>query len=170
MFTATRPTAAVHVCAALLATLVPGLSTPASACRGAGDACYVPGGSEGRHSSCCGEDPTKPRECYGGCCLACDGPAMDPTSVCVRKNSTRSTCPHNPPLPPPPPPPRPCSEEVLASGIRLPCPWPPVGNMSRAVATPHYITDPPAVITVDNGRQLFVDGFLLDHARTQASA
>ena len=31
-------------------------------------------------SSCCGEE--NPRECYGGCCLKCNGPVMDKASRC----------------------------------------------------------------------------------------
>lgn len=141
--------------ALMLACLL--LGHGATACRRLGQRCYVPGGSEGNSSSCCGEDPRKSSECFGGCCLVCNGPVKAPTSVCV-KNKT--ACPA--PAPPPPtPPPRPCTPEVLASGITLPCPWPPVGNMSRTVATPHYLTTPPAVISVDTGRQLFVDDFLV---------
>ena len=118
-----------------------------------GRPCHVPGEPPNR-SSCCGEE--NPHECYSGCCLACNGPVMDPGSRCVAKNGSHSTCPPAAPPPPPPPPPRPCTEENLASGIRLPCPWPPRLNMTRETITPHYLTAPPATINIDDGRQLFI--------------
>ena len=63
----------------------------------------------------------------------------------------------------PPSPPRPCTGETLASGIRLPCPWPPVRPMTRQAETPHYIAEPPPAIAVDDGRSLFVDDFLISN-------
>lgn len=126
--------------------------------------CHLPGNPV-NSSSCCGE-AHPPHECYGGCCLACNGPVMNPHSRCVPRNSTVSRCPsHHPtPSPLPPPPPRPCTEETLATGIRLPCPWPPVRNMTRETQIPHYIASPPAVISIDVGRQLFVDDFLISNS------
>ena len=134
--------------------------------------CVVGAGSGVNVSSCCGE--ANPHECYGGCCLACNGPVMDPRSRCVGTNSSHSKCPLHPlpkppppPLPPPPPP-RPCTPERLASGIQLPCPWPPLLNMTRETTVPHYIRAPPAAINIDDGRQLWVDDFLVDTEQTSA--
>ena len=129
-----------------------------------GRACHVPG-TAFNHSSCCGEI-APPHECYNGCCLACNGPVMDPKSRCIVKNSSHSRCPPPPPPPVPPPPPRPCEPETLASGITLPCPWPPLLNMTRDTILPHYITTPPKAINIDDGRQLWVDDFLVDTQRT----
>src|SRR5262245_29982508 len=54
--------------------------------------------------------------------------------------------------------------EVLYNGIRLASPWPPrLRSLSRDVVTPPYLLDPPAVIPIDLGRQLFVDDFLVEH-------
>src|SRR5262245_31068164 len=53
--------------------------------------------------------------------------------------------------------------EVLYNGIRLATPWPPrLRSLSRDVVTPPYLLDPPAVIPIDLGRQLFVDDFLVE--------
>ncbi len=52
--------------------------------------------------------------------------------------------------------------EVLYNGIRLPLDWPPrLNGMDREVMPVPYLDDPPAVIPVDVGRQLFVDDFLI---------
>jgi hypothetical protein len=57
----------------------------------------------------------------------------------------------------------PDSRVVLYNGVRLAAPWPP---QRRAVATspvpPPYLRDPPDVIPIDVGRQLFVDDFLIE--------
>jgi hypothetical protein len=55
--------------------------------------------------------------------------------------------------------------ETLYNGIGLPEVWPPkVGELTREpLATPPYLAAPPAVIPIDVGRQLFVDGFLIEH-------
>jgi len=55
--------------------------------------------------------------------------------------------------------------EILHNGIRLASPWPP-GNRYFAVdpQTPPYLADPPAVIPIDVGRQLFVDDFLIEES------
>jgi hypothetical protein len=55
--------------------------------------------------------------------------------------------------------------EVLYNGIVLPNEWPP-RNMradSYAPMPVPYLADPPALIPVDTGRQLFVDDFLIEY-------
>lgn len=55
--------------------------------------------------------------------------------------------------------------ETLYNGIVLPSPWPP--SRSELPETPHpppYLADPPAVIDIDVGRQLFVDDFLIQES------
>ena len=85
-----------------------------------------------------------------------------------------------PPAPAPPPSPAPapepaapCEGELLHNGICLPAQWPPRLNWSklceRTPRTPPYIAHPPAVISVDVGRQLFVDDFLIDTADNMSS-
>lgn len=54
--------------------------------------------------------------------------------------------------------------ELLYNGIRLPAKWPPQApqaSKDKNLETPHYLTNPPAVIPIDVGRQLFVDDFLI---------
>jgi hypothetical protein len=52
--------------------------------------------------------------------------------------------------------------EVLHNGIRLPGVWPPrLRSFAPEPLTPPYLLDPPAVISIDVGRQLFVDDFLI---------
>jgi len=53
---------------------------------------------------------------------------------------------------------------VLYNGIRLPSVWPPrdVRLSVDPPAAPPYLTEPPAVIPIDVGRQLFVDDFLVE--------
>mmetsp|Transcript_24679 Transcript_24679/g.58269 ORF Transcript_24679/g.58269 Transcript_24679/m.58269 type:complete len:665 (+) Transcript_24679:185-2179(+) len=56
--------------------------------------------------------------------------------------------------------------ELLHNGIVLPPEWPPrsVGYtdlLAQRPPTPPYLRDPPAVIGIDVGRQLFVDDFLV---------
>ena len=51
--------------------------------------------------------------------------------------------------------------QVLYNGIALPQQWPPVGGPSQNYNVPSYITNPPAVIPINTGRQLFVDDFLI---------
>lgn len=52
---------------------------------------------------------------------------------------------------------------TLYNGIRLADPWPPRRRSLPALPlTPPYLVDPPAVIPIDVGRQLFVDDFLID--------
>ncbi|MDA0831705.1 MAG: hypothetical protein O2955_02325 [Planctomycetota bacterium] len=56
------------------------------------------------------------------------------------------------------------AEEVLYNGIKLPEQWPPrPESFSRdPQPEPPYLSDPPKVISIDVGRQLFVDDFLID--------
>src|SRR5581483_9124798 len=56
--------------------------------------------------------------------------------------------------------PRP-SGEVLYNGIILPAEWPPRRPVTMDPETPPYLGDPPSVIPIDVGRQLFVDDFLI---------
>ena len=51
--------------------------------------------------------------------------------------------------------------QTLYNGIVLPPLWPPQGGPTQAYQVPSYITNPPAVIPIDTGRQLFVDDFLI---------
>ncbi|NUQ65870.1 MAG: glycosyl hydrolase family 32 [Pirellulales bacterium] len=55
------------------------------------------------------------------------------------------------------------SGETLSNGIVLPDAWPPkIEKLTREpLATPPYLANPPAVIPIDVGRQLFVDDFLI---------
>lgn len=55
-----------------------------------------------------------------------------------------------------------CAGELLYNGICLPEQWPPRIELSREPPTPGYLTSPPDIITIDVGRQLFVDDFLID--------
>jgi hypothetical protein len=52
--------------------------------------------------------------------------------------------------------------ETLYNGIRLPSPWPPRITLSREPMAVPYLAEPPAVIPIDVGRQLFVDNFLIE--------
>lgn len=53
--------------------------------------------------------------------------------------------------------------EVLYNGITLGQPWPPqLAYPNEHPVVPAYLTDPPSVIPIDVGRQLFVDDFLID--------
>lgn len=53
------------------------------------------------------------------------------------------------------------SGETLYNGIVLPSTWPPRRPVELDPETPPYLLDPPAVIPIDVGRQLFVDDFLI---------
>jgi hypothetical protein len=55
------------------------------------------------------------------------------------------------------------AEPLLYNGIRLPRPWPPDHPFSSALQMPPYLHQPPEVIPIDVGRQLFVDDFLIAH-------
>jgi hypothetical protein len=54
--------------------------------------------------------------------------------------------------------------ETLYNGIQLPSVWPPrrQGITSEPMSVP-YLENPPGVIPIDVGRQLFVDDFLIEH-------
>lgn len=53
--------------------------------------------------------------------------------------------------------------DTLYNGIRLTDPWPPQHRAySTRPITPPYLADPPPVIPIDVGRQLFVDDFLIE--------
>ena len=53
--------------------------------------------------------------------------------------------------------------ELLYNGIRLPAVWPPRNPhpASKPAQAPAHLATPPAVITIDVGRQLFTDDFLV---------
>ncbi len=51
--------------------------------------------------------------------------------------------------------------EVLYNGITMPSPWPPTRGLTQEYQVPAYLTNPPAEIPIDLGRQLFVDDFLI---------
>ncbi|MHC4884350.1 MAG: glycosyl hydrolase family 32 [Planctomycetota bacterium] len=54
--------------------------------------------------------------------------------------------------------------ECLENGIELPDCWPPQDRgLNRPTVPPvPYLENPPGVITIDRGRQLFIDDFLID--------
>ena len=53
--------------------------------------------------------------------------------------------------------------ETLYNGITLGSPWPPrLKYPDEHPVLPPYLSDPPAVIPIDVGRQLFVDDFLIE--------
>ena len=55
------------------------------------------------------------------------------------------------------------TRETLYNGITLADPWPPrLRSLPGRAITPPYLIDPPSVIPIDLGRQLFVDDFLID--------
>jgi hypothetical protein len=54
--------------------------------------------------------------------------------------------------------------ETLYNGIELPDSWPPeIEKLTRDPMLVPYLQDPPKVIPIDVGRQLFVDDFLIEH-------
>lgn len=57
------------------------------------------------------------------------------------------------------------SGKILSNGIKLPKQWPPnYGIMEQRQSMPvPYLKNPPSVIPVNNGRQLFVDSFLIEN-------
>lgn len=59
--------------------------------------------------------------------------------------------------------------ELLYNGIRLPAAWPPSTStpVLKPAPPPFYLTQPPAVIPIDRGRQLFVDDFLIESTTLQ---
>jgi hypothetical protein len=53
--------------------------------------------------------------------------------------------------------------EQIYNGITLASPWPPDrAELPTVAPMPPYLADPPAVIDIDVGRQLFVDDFLIE--------
>jgi hypothetical protein len=58
---------------------------------------------------------------------------------------------------------------VLYNGIQLPSAWPPVLSPTQTYAQPPYIRNPPSVIPIDTGRQLFVDDFLIGYTNLTRS-
>jgi hypothetical protein len=54
------------------------------------------------------------------------------------------------------------AQTTLDNGIVLPAGFPLVQSPTQSPRLPPYITNPPAVIAIDAGRQLFVDDFLID--------
>ncbi len=54
--------------------------------------------------------------------------------------------------------------EVLYNGIELPEQWPPPDQKltREPMPRPPYLIAPPEVISIDVGRQLFVDDFLVE--------
>jgi len=55
--------------------------------------------------------------------------------------------------------------ETLYNGIVLPSPWPPVrAELPTEYRPPYYLVDPPPIIDIDVGRQLFVDDFLIEES------
>jgi len=60
--------------------------------------------------------------------------------------------------------------ETLYNGIVLPDQWPPdVRTLDKEPIPVPYLDDPPAVIPIDVGRQLFVDDFLVESTTCQRS-
>ncbi len=53
--------------------------------------------------------------------------------------------------------------QALSNGIQLPQDWPPrMEQLPRDPVPPPYLASPPEVISIDVGRQLFVDDFLVE--------
>ncbi|MES2307652.1 MAG: hypothetical protein V4507_02230, partial [Verrucomicrobiota bacterium] len=52
--------------------------------------------------------------------------------------------------------------EILYNGIQLPKEWPPNQKPDGKIHPLPYLVQPPAVIPIDIGRQLFVDDFLIE--------
>ena len=59
--------------------------------------------------------------------------------------------------------------KTLYNGIILPSEWPPryIDPMSQEKLPVPYLEDPPEVIHIDLGRQLFVDDFLVEKTTLQ---
>jgi len=54
---------------------------------------------------------------------------------------------------------------TLYNGIRLADPWPPRRrSLADMPVAPPYLADPPSIIPIDVGRQLFVDDFLIEQS------
>ena len=54
------------------------------------------------------------------------------------------------------------TQETLYNGIVLPADWPPAKGPTQSPVRAPYLANPPSVIPIDVGRQLFVDDFLID--------
>ena len=52
--------------------------------------------------------------------------------------------------------------QILYNGIAMPKNFPPPTIPTQALRTPYYINNPPSVIPINVGRQLFVDDFLVE--------
>lgn len=64
----------------------------------------------------------------------------------------------------------PSARERIYNGIALAAPWPPDrAELPDVAAVPPYLADPPAVIEIDVGRQLFVDDFLIEESSLHRS-
>ena len=60
--------------------------------------------------------------------------------------------------------------EVLYNGVTLGTPWPPRRRFpDEHPVLPPYLADPPSVIPIDLGRQLFVDDFLIEETSMMRS-
>jgi hypothetical protein len=60
------------------------------------------------------------------------------------------------------------ARETLYNGITLATPWPPRNRFfADGPLLPPYLADPPGVIPIDVGRQLFVDDFLIEESTLQ---
>jgi hypothetical protein len=57
--------------------------------------------------------------------------------------------------------------ELLYNGIAMPKNFPPPVSSTQMLRTPYYLNNPPRVIPIDLGRQLFVDDFLIDQTTLQ---
>ena len=59
-------------------------------------------------------------------------------------------------------------EPLKTNGIELPAEWPPVySELTREPRPVPYLENPPSVIPIDIGRQLFVDDFLIEKTSLQ---
>lgn len=60
--------------------------------------------------------------------------------------------------------------ETLYNGIILPDSWPPeIKQLTREPMRVPYLENPPDIIPIDVGRQLFVDDFLIEHTTLKRS-
>ncbi len=61
--------------------------------------------------------------------------------------------------------------EMLYNGICLPKDWPPknLSETSREPLSVPYLKNPPSVIPINVGRQVFVDDFLIEHTTLHRS-
>ena len=63
------------------------------------------------------------------------------------------------------------STQTTYNGIRLASPWPPDRRtFPDGPVTPPYLVNPPDVIPIDVGRQLFVDDFLIERTPLERHA